>query len=164
MNNIDYSDLIGLAYKPEVHDCFQMQRNYFSKLGISIRDYAFPSDWWETDDNLYLKHYADEGFYSIVTDNWKPQLHDVMLVQGSLSTTTPTHAGVLCEPNKVLHHYTGRLSEVTAFKSPWRQPAIVLRHKNITIPEKPSNELTLAEMMPDHVREKFEQGLGRKLS
>ena len=161
---IKYDDLIGFRYQEEVHDCFQLMRQYFARLDINIRDYAFPSDWWETSDNLYLKHYADEGFNAITTDNWKPQLHDVMLVQGSLATPTPTHAGVLCAPNLVLHHYTGRLSEVTAFKSPWRQPAIVLRHKDVKLPEQPSTELTLAELMPEHVRAKFEQGLGRKLA
>lgn len=155
---IEYKDLVGLKYEPEVNDCYQLMRKYFARLDIGLTDYAFPSDWWMFEDNLYLKHYADEGFEQIVTSDWKPQLHDVMLVCGSTQTYMPTHAGVLCEYNQVLHHYTGRFSEVTSFKSPWRNPAVVLRHKSIILPEIVLKEFSLTELMPRHVREKFERG------
>lgn len=152
---IDIVDLVGLPYVPEVNDCFQTGRKYFAKLGIDIRDHAFPSDFWLYDADLYRKYFAEEGFKSIDTDDWKPQLHDVMLVQGSLMVPFPTHAGMLVDHNLVLHHYTGRLSEVTPFKGRWRRPALVLRHKDITIEEPKLKVVDITELMPLHVRRKF---------
>lgn len=152
---IDYADLIGLEYAPEINDCFQLGRKYYAKLGIEVRDHAFPSDFWLYDADLYRKFFAEEGFKSLDTDDWVPQLHDVMLVQGNLTVPFPTHAGILVEPNLILHHFTGRLSEVTAFKGRWRRPGLVLRHKDVTIEETKPKVVDITELMPLHVRRKF---------
>lgn len=152
---VDVSDLVGLPYIPEVNDCLQSSRRYYAKIGIDIRDYAFPSDFWDHGADLYREFYAKEGFVSIDTDVWKPQLHDAMLVQGSLVSPFPTHVGILVEPNKVLHHFTNRLSELTAFKGQWRNPALVLRHKSVKTEDRSNLPIDLTDLMPAHVRRRL---------
>lgn len=158
-----YDHLLNKTYAPEVRDCFQGVRQIYALNGIEIRDYAFPSDFWTFDDNLYQRYFEQEGFYSVDTDVWKPQLLDVMLVLGSLQVTFPTHAGVLVEPNQVFHHYTGRRSEVTAFKGIWRTPALVLRHKDLKMVQTKTEKFDITEFMPDHVKRRFVEGVGGKV-
>lgn len=144
-----------VPYIPEVNDCFQYGRRHFEDLGIHIRDYAFPSDFWDFEDNMFERLFAKEGFVRIDTDNWKPQAHDVLLIPGSVRTSFPTHIGIITETGTVGHHYTGRLSEEVAFKGVWRTPTVVLRHKDIVPPETITKAVDITELMPEHVRRRF---------
>lgn len=154
---IDISDLERVEYRPEVADCFQCTRKYFAKLDIHITDYAHPSDWAAFNGNLFEKHYEEEGFIRILPQDWKPQLHDLMGVRGFIHTPHASHLGVLARPNGVLHHYTGRLSEVTPFKGVWRTPALVLRHKDVTIEKSKDDKFQITDLMTDHARRQFER-------
>lgn len=147
--------LLGRAYNEEIHDCFQLQRDYFAMLGIEIRDYAFPREFWEYDDDLYGRLFAREGFYAVDSDGWKPEVNDVLLVPGSARVSFATHAGVLVEGSKVLHHYPHRLSEAVAFKGVWRNPTTILRHKDLKPVETSLKQVTLEELMPDHVKRRL---------
>ena len=146
--------MIGLPYKEEVNDCLQLVRRYFEPLGIHIRDYAFPSDFWHYDD-MYTRIFSREGFYAIDPENWKPQVSDVLLVAGAPGISFPTHLGVLIEESQVLHHYTGRLSEKTAFKGVWRRPILILRHIDIPSVEVPTRPVDISEFMTPHARSRF---------
>ncbi len=152
-------DILYKPYVPEVNDCFQTGRKYFAFLGINIRDYAFPSDFWDYEDSMYERLFEREGFYNVDTDTWKPQVSDVLLVPGSWRVSFPTHIGIVVEDNQVLHHYTGRRCELTPFKGAWRTPTRVLRHESLR-PEATtsgtSTLLQLKELMPDHVKRRLE--------
>jgi len=150
--------LLGLPYIPEVNDCFQMGRKYFEPLGIHIRDYAFPSDFWDYEDNMYVRLFKREGFYQVDTDDWKPQLHDVLLVAGSITVGFPTHIGMLVDDNKVLHHYTGRFSSADDFKGVWRRPLMILRHESFREVKPPVKMTEITELLPPNVRARL---LGR---
>lgn len=139
----------------EVHDCLQMIRGYFALLGIEIRDYAFPSDFWDYGDSMYERLFAREGFYSVDSDDWKPQINDVLLVPGSARVRFPTHGGIIVDDNKVIHHFPGRFSEAVAFKGVWRNPTVILRHKDLkpVVPEQ--KQILIEELIPDHVKRRL---------
>lgn len=147
--------MIGLPYKPEVNDCFQNVRRRYADLGINITDYAFPSDFWEYGDSMYERLFEREGFYKVDSDDWVPQENDVLLVQGSLQVSFPTHAGVIVENGKISHHYNNRLSELSDFKGAWRNPTVILRHKDFKPKEKESRAINLTELMPNHVQRRL---------
>lgn len=151
-------ELLHLPYIAEVNDCWQITRRYFALLGIELTDYAFPSDFWDHDDSMYERLFEHAGFYNVDTDGWKPAVNDVIMVPGNLRYSFPTHIGTLVENNQILHHYTGRRSELTPFKGVWRTPSRVVRHKELTPPtvEASIKRIDLKELMPDHVRRRLE--------
>lgn len=144
--------LLGLPYIPEVNDCFQMGRKYFATQGIEIRDYAFPSDFWDYEDDMYRRLFKREGFYEVDPDDWVPQGDDVLFVAGSVRVNFPTHLGILQDDNKVLHHYTGRFSELDDFKGIWRRPLMILRHESKREKTIKPKVTDITELMPPHVR------------
>lgn len=144
--------MIGLPYIPEVNDCFQTIRRHFEPLGVTIRDYAFPSDFWDYNDDMYRRLFSREGFHEIDIDDWTPQLHDVLFVAGSSSVPFATHGGVIVDGNKVLHHYTGRLSEASDFKGVWRRPLLVVRHETQMDKTIKPTITDITELVPAHVR------------
>lgn len=150
-------ELLHLPYIPEVNDCWQITRRYFALLGIELTDYAFPSDFWDFEDSMYERLFGREGFVNVDTDGWKPTINDVIMVPGNLRYSFPTHIGTLVDGNKILHHYTGRRSELTPFKGIWRTPSRVVRHKDLLATTGSKNTLiNLKELMPDHVRRRIE--------
>ena len=150
-------ELLHLPYKAEVNDCWQITRKYFALLGIELTDYAFPSDFWDFEDSMYERLFEREGFFNVDTDGWKPTVNDVLMVPGNLKYNFPTHIGTLVDGNNILHHYSGRRSELTPFKGIWRTPSRVVRHKDLVQPPKTSNTLiNIKELMPDHVRRRIE--------
>jgi len=144
--------MLGLPYIEEVNDCFQIARRHFEPLGINIRDYAFPSDFWDYDDDMYSRLFSREGFVQVDTDEWKPQANDVILVAGSIRVGFPTHLGIVQEDGRILHHYTGRPSELDAFKGIWRRPLMVLRHKSLEKKNIKPTITDITELVPAHVR------------
>lgn len=151
------NDLLGKRYQPEVEDCFQAARKYFANLGIEIRDYAFPQDFWEYEDNMYGRLFDKEGFYVVDTDRWKPRPHDVLLIPGSTRVSFPTHVGILTEEGKVFHHYTDRVSELSDFKGIWRTPTMVLRHPDVPVidQEQVRKDVPITELLPEHVKRRL---------
>lgn len=147
--------MIGLPYIPEINDCLQAVRRRYADIGLPIRDYAFPNDFWDYNDSMIERLFHKEGFYAVDSDNWKPQINDVLLIPGSSQIPFPTHLGVLVENNKIYHHYTNRASELSPFAGIWRNPTVILRHKDF-VPEEPNGKVVnLEELMPDHVRRRF---------
>lgn len=145
----------GLRYKEEVNDCLQTVRRCFANIGIPIRDYAFPSDFWQYGDSMFERLFEREGFYEIDSDVWKPQAYDLLLVQGSLSVAFPTHLGVLTEDGRIIHHFTGRRSEYSEFKGLWRTPTKILRHKDVVPKVEKQTHIDITELMPSHVRNRL---------
>lgn len=146
--------MIGLPYIPEVYDCLQLIRRHYEPLGIHIRDYAYPSDFWQYDD-MYSRIFHREGFRAIDPEDWKPEVNDLLLVAGAPGVSFPTHAGVIVDDNKVYHHYTGRSSELDAFKGVWRRPLLILRHKDLVPVEPPTKAVDITEFMTPHARARF---------
>lgn len=146
---------LGLPYIAEVNDCYQAVRRSFEPLGIELRDYAFPSDFWDFNDSMFERLFKREGFYQIDPDSWEPQPYDVMMVAGSVGVSFPTHLGILTEDSRVYHHYTGRFSAVDAFKGVWRQPLKIVRHETLRDKAAPEKHFDVTELMPDHVRARF---------
>lgn len=150
--------MLGLPYVAEVYDCLQAARRYFEPLGISIRDYAFPSDFWDYEDNMYRRLFKREGFYEVDPDEWVPQISDVLFVAGSIQVPFPTHLGILVEDNKVYHHYTDRFSALDDFKGIWRRPLMILRHESLRDKTFEPKVKDITELVPAHVRARL---LGR---
>lgn len=148
-------NIIGLPYEPEVNDCLQAVRRRYASIGLPIRDYAFPSDFWDYNDSMIERLFHKEGFYAVDSDKWVPQLNDVLLIPGSNLIPFPTHLGVLVENNKVYHHFTNRFSELSPFAGIWRNPTVILRHKDYVPPKSKENIFEITELMPDHVRRRF---------
>lgn len=143
-------------YYAEVYDCYQNIRRHFADLGIELKDYAFPSDFWDYDDDMFTRLFAKEGFVNVDPDTWKPEPHDLLMIPGSVRVSFPTHLGVITEDGRISHHYTGRFSEISDFKGPWRTPTRIVRHKDVEkLEEEAPKVIDITELMPDHVRRKF---------
>lgn len=126
----DYRHLLGLEYIDGKQDCYSLARIYYREAwGLELPNFARPSRFWE-DPNLDLyKMYQLCGFDLVIDQPY--QIGDGLLMP--LFTPMNTHGGVLVEPNKILHHLPGKLSQVDTFLPKWSSRVTVqVRHHLIT--------------------------------
>ncbi|MDP1097665.1 NlpC/P60 family protein, partial [Klebsiella quasipneumoniae] len=77
-------------------------------------------------ENLYVRHYAEAGFYSHASEL---QAGDVILMQYRADEIN--HAGIYLGNGKMLHHMYGQLSGEVPYGGIWRERTMLtLRHKN----------------------------------
>lgn len=108
--------------RPFVHgvlDCYALLRDVF-RLGhdellkqgvhwplppILLPEVPRADDWWETDDDLYMTHFAKFGFR--VINRVEARAGDVFLMKvGKNPLSKINHAGVLLEHDQVLQHFS----------------------------------------------------------
>lgn len=126
----DYSDLVGLPYDAGKRDCFSLVRGYYEKnFDLKLPNFARPTRFWE-DPNLDLYAQYREFGFELVMD--KPlELGDAVLMP--LLTPMPTHAAVIVDDNRILHHLPNQLSRVDDLRPRWSaRVTTVLRHPHIT--------------------------------
>ncbi|MCX8016421.1 MAG: C40 family peptidase [Rhodocyclaceae bacterium] len=120
--------LIGRPFVHGVLDCYALVRDYYAILGVALRDYPREDDWWIKGGNLYLEHFAAEGFVEIPLAGLRP--HDAVLMQ--VASPVPNHAGVIDADGYLLHHCHGRLSSRDVYGGYWRKVTThALRHRSI---------------------------------
>ncbi|AVY67154.1 C40 family peptidase [Xanthomonas translucens] len=117
--------LIGRQFAHGVLDCYTLLRDFYAReLGIQLRDYPRDDEWWKRGENLYEKHFREEGFSEIADE---PRRGDVFLMQ--IRSEEMNHAGVYLGDGQMLHHLHGRLSEQVPYGGYWLQRTTkVIRH------------------------------------
>lgn len=131
MTEFKYEHLIGLPYSFGKRDCLEICRDFFRDNGIvDIPAYARPEDFWEKDLDLYMDHYAENGFELFDGPPRDYQVADVFLM--AIKSRIASHAAIHLGDGRILHHYRDRLSEACEYKGIWRSSTVaVLRHKSM---------------------------------
>ncbi|CAM8073824.1 Proteasome lid subunit RPN8/RPN11, contains Jab1/MPN metalloenzyme (JAMM) motif [Atlantibacter hermannii] len=116
--------------RPFIHgswDCYGLVRDWYKQeRGIELPDFERADNWWTRGENLYVRHYAEAGFYSHA-DELQPG--DVILMQYKADEIN--HAGIYLGDGKMLHHMYGKLSEIVPYGGVWRERTMLtLRYEN----------------------------------
>lgn len=152
---IKYKHLIGRPYKAGEADCYGIIRDFFQdNWGITLTNYARPADWWNHGLDLYRQAAEREGF--LVGEVRPRDLRPGDLLGISIGAAVIHHVGVFLgenEPKPILHHYTGRLSEVTEFRGVWKNSLCVVgRHKDVPPIAKDQSTLNLIDILPERFK------------
>ncbi|UXA66000.1 C40 family peptidase [Xanthomonas prunicola] len=120
--------LVGRQFAHGVLDCYTLLRDFYAReLGIELRDYPREDEWWKRGENLYEKHFREEGFGEIKDE---PRRGDVFLMQ--IRSEEMNHAGIYLGDGQMLHHLHGRPSEQVTYGGYWLQRTTkVIRHHSM---------------------------------
>lgn len=111
--------LVGREFAWGVHDCFALVRDGFADYsGIVIPNIHREWEFWRRDDDFIRASMPRMGFVELPPDT-PPQHLDVfgMKVHGRVVN----HLGLYLEPGRILHHMTGRLSQVETYGGTYQQ-------------------------------------------
>jgi cell wall-associated NlpC family hydrolase len=130
MSDFEYGHLLGLTYVSGQSDCYSILRTYCrERYGLVFPNYARPERFWEDSRLDLYGMYASHGFVSAQDSN--PQLGDVLLMP--IRTEMVSHAAIVVEEGKILHHLPGRLSTLDSLRPRWASMAtMIVRHPLIT--------------------------------
>lgn len=120
--------LVGRQFAHGILDCYTLLRDFYAReLGIALRDYPRDDEWWKRGENLYEKHFREEGFAEIADE---PRRGDVFLMQ--IRSEEMNHAGVYLGDGQMLHHLHGRPSEKVPYGGYWLQRTTkTIRHRSM---------------------------------
>lgn len=124
------ADTPPLLKRPFIHgswDCYGLIRDWYKQeRGIELPDFERTDNWWTRGENLYVRHYAEAGFYSHAGEL---QPGDIILMQYKADEIN--HAGIYLGDGKMFHHMYGRLSEVVPYGGMWRDRTLLtLRYRD----------------------------------
>lgn len=124
------ADTPPLLKRPFIHgswDCYGLVRDWYKQeRGIVLPDFERTDNWWTRGENLYVRNYADAGFYSHASEL---QPGDIILMQYKADEIN--HAGIYIGDGKMFHHMYGRLSEVVPYGGIWRERTLLtLRYRH----------------------------------
>lgn len=108
--------LVGREFSHGVNDCYQLIRDWYAReRGIALRNFERTEGWWERGEDLYMKHYADAGFYPV---HGELEEGDVILMQ--VRAYEANHAAIYLGEGMMLHHLYGRLSSRDVYGGYWK--------------------------------------------
>lgn len=149
-----YDHLVGL---PFVHgsdtDCYGIVRQFYrDNFALQLENFARADDWWlHKGMNLYLDNYESQGFILTHVQPHQARPADIFLV--TVKSIVANHAGVYLGNGKILHAYTGRLSEVSAMKGIWRNNVCaIIRHPSVIIPPEEKQTIDIMSLLSPHKR------------
>lgn len=118
--------LVGREFHYGVLDCYTLIRDYYAReFGVALPEFDHgPDKWWDRKSTAYragfspyLDNFAAAGF---VDATGPLQKGDIILMQ--VRSDVPNHAGVFIgEPDHMLHHMYGRLSERCVYGGQWQE-------------------------------------------
>lgn len=115
-----------------VDDCFSLARSfYIDNFGITVPDYARPTDWVAGRLDLPRLLYERNNF-AMITD-WRPQdLRPGDVLMMSVNDTAANHIAIYVGDNNIIHHLYGRQSCEETFRGFWRSSVCyLLRHPDV---------------------------------
>lgn len=126
----NYLNLVGLPYIDGRQDCYSVCRRYYADVwGIELPNFARPNRFWDDPNMDLYSRYADQGFAPVFDGVYKTG--DAVLMP--LLSRINSHAGVVVDDNKLLHHLPNQLSSVDPLRPKWSNRVTVhLRHPKIT--------------------------------
>lgn len=108
--------LVGREFSHGVNDCYQLIRDWYAReRGIVLKNFERTDGWWERGEDLYMKHYADAGFYPVHDEL---EEGDVILMQ--VRAYEANHAAIYLGEGMMLHHLYGRLSSRDVYGGYWK--------------------------------------------
>lgn len=168
---IKYEHLLGHEFVHGSRDCYDILcRLYKDNLGIELRNYARPNDWWIQEGmDLYKDNFEKEGF-QIIEDFKLSEVRpfDVFLIAlpdlRDRAVTRTNHCAIYVGDGKVLHHRLGKLSETTYYRGALKNfTTCVIRHKDVLdYTQDNIKELNLMDYILPHKRLELEQVLNDK--
>jgi len=104
--NTPAAPLLGRKFRPGVHDCYSLARDWYQGQGIVLPELPRSDAWWVGDeDNRFLDRFQDLGFEPIEGD---PEPGDGVLMQ--VCSSNVNHCGVYIGNGLLLHHLQNRFS------------------------------------------------------
>lgn len=137
--------LIGLDFEEGWQDCYTLARRYYSEvMGLDMRDYARPSNWYLYPGfDFFDRLFPEEGFRQATTNPGDIVVGDALLMAMG-RTHTSNHIAVYVGRGMILHHLTGQKSRLDPYNLKWRERVTrVLRH--------PSYELSFESLSMDTI-------------
>lgn len=130
----DMEPYTGRQYHLNKNDCYRLVVDFYKKeFNISLGEqYSANMSWMggglnTNIKNLLVLNYVKEGFEQVGI----PQYGDCLLISSSRDQEYPEHVAIYMENNKILHHYTNRLSTIEEYSSFWKSRTTeYLRHKS----------------------------------
>jgi proteasome lid subunit RPN8/RPN11 len=122
--------LEGREFSHGVLDCYTIVRDYYQReLGIELKDYARPDNWWLKGLNLYRDNIGESEFIEVKDGSL--QLHDFLLIQ--VASPVANHGAIyLGTNNMILHHVMHRISCKDRYDGYWRtHTRATLRYKEL---------------------------------
>ena len=98
-------------FRHGIEDCYSIIRKWFwQNRGVKLPDFARDPDWWNTDEDLYLKNFPGVGFQRM-SGTETLQEGDCGFIQlGSSAVKSINHAFIYLGDGTVCQHLPGRLS------------------------------------------------------
>lgn len=157
-----YDHLVGLPFEHGKQDCYETLRNVFKdNLGVQLRPYARPDDWWLTEMDLYMENFEKEGFFQVEMVNLDDiRILDVFLIgipdSRSPEKTVTNHCAIYVGNGKILHHRLGKLSQVIPYRGTYKNfTTAIIRHKAVPNlqPRGKESSVDLMDLILPHKRE-----------
>jgi len=126
-------ELLGKEFHAGVNDCYSLIRKWYKqKRGIILDEFPRDDAWWVSDEDMYVKGFAQAGFYRID----KSQLQDGDVLLSKVMSVKINHGGIYLSNKEdgygtLIHHLPKRLSRREA-ANPWiDRTDIFLRYRNV---------------------------------
>lgn len=118
--------LIGREWRHGVLDCYALVRDYYRlEHGLHLPNYPRADKWWRKGQNLYLDHFAENGFQEVGLADIREG--DALLMK--IGSEVPNHAAIYLGNGNVLHHLHKQLSRRELLSEPFlRRVTHVLRY------------------------------------
>lgn len=127
-----WEHLLNRPFRWGERDCFALARTfYIENFGITVPDYARPTNWTAGLLDLPRLCYEKNGF-EMHTD-WKTaDLRPGDLLLMAVGDTAANHFAVYVGDNIIIHHLFGRTSNEEPFRDFWRNSVCyMLRHPSV---------------------------------
>lgn len=153
---IKYKHLVGRPHKSGSFDCYGIVRDfYIDNFGVVLTNYARPDNWWNEGLDLYSKAAEREGFNLGMMHPRDMQPGDLIGI--SIGCSVIHHVGIFLghsELKPILHHFTGRLSEVTDYRGVWKNSACVIaRHKDVVVSKNDGPVINAIDFVPKRFKD-----------
>lgn len=160
MSLYDHRHLEGRTFDFGTQDCLSLVRDfYLDMFGISIRNYARPNLFWQSDKDFYHRLTHREGFRVLDCHPSEYQFGDLVLM--SVNSTLANHAGMLVENDHILHHLMNQMSACVPYRGLTRNSTVaVMRHKDVVL-KRDETPLNILDTLSPQRRKKIEDELAR---
>lgn len=122
----------GRMFYHGVLDCYALCKDWYSReMGIELIEIEREDGWWKKNQNLYLDHFVENGFYEVAPEVDVKSLRrgDGLLMQ--VASRVPNHGAIYLGDGKILHHVQDHLSEITNYGGDWlKRTTHHLRHES----------------------------------
>lgn len=129
---LKYEHLLGKRFAWGTSDCLSLFRDfYIDNFGITITNYARPTNWSSDKLDLMRLCYEREGF-EMLTNLKLRDIRPADVLCLSIGEHNPNHFAIAVEEDQLLHHLYGRTSVCDTLTPMWfDKAAFILRHPDV---------------------------------